>query len=96
MVYRNGKEILPAELLSELQKYVQGEAIYIPKQEPRRAGWGELSGARDSIRSRNREIWSMYREGVSVADLVQRFHLSEDSIKKIIQQFPKQSNCLSK
>ncbi len=86
MIYKNGKEILPAELLTELQKYVQGEIIYIPKREPERAGWGQLNGTRDHIRSRNREICSLYHGGLSVAELIRRFHLSEDSIKKIINR----------
>lgn len=84
MIYKNGKDILPAELLVELQKYVQGELIYIPKKEPIRAGWGELNGARATLRSRNQEIYKLYQEGLPVADLIRRFHLSEDSIKKII------------
>lgn len=84
MIYKNGKEILPAELLIELQKYVQGELIYIPKKEPTRAGWGQLNGTRATIRLRNREICKLYTEGLPVPDLIRRFHLSEDSIKKII------------
>jgi Mor family transcriptional regulator len=68
----------------ELQNYVQGELIYIPKKEPIRAGWGQLNGARATLRIRNREIRELYTEGLPVADLIQRFHLSEDSIKKII------------
>lgn len=30
MKYRNSAEVIPAELLDEIQKYVQGEYIYIP------------------------------------------------------------------
>ena len=29
MKYRNSAEVIPAELLEEIQKYVQGEYIYI-------------------------------------------------------------------
>ena len=39
MGYKNGKDVLPCELLQELQKYVQGELIYIPKEDNVRAGW---------------------------------------------------------
>ena len=37
MKYKNANSILPAELIESIQKYVQGEYIYIPikeKQEP--------------------------------------------------------------
>ena len=30
--YINGKNVLPKELLEEIQKYVEGEIIYIPKK----------------------------------------------------------------
>ncbi len=90
VIYKNGKEILPAELLKELQKYVQGELIYIPKPEPARAGWGELNGTRDSLSLRNREICGLYQEGWPLAELVLRFHLSEDSIRKIIRRTKRQ------
>jgi hypothetical protein len=38
MSYKNGKDFLPASLLKQLQDYIQGEIIYIPKKEQKRAG----------------------------------------------------------
>ncbi len=87
MSYKNGREILPAELLAELQTFVQGELIYIPKKETNRAGWGEINGARNSIRKRNRKIYNLYRSGWSIEKLINYFHLSEDSVKKIVSRF---------
>ncbi|WP_390620616.1 hypothetical protein [Oceanobacillus picturae] len=46
MQYKNGKEVLPPNLLKEMQKYIQGELIYIPKKKSQRAGWGEVNGSR--------------------------------------------------
>ena len=89
MIYKNGKDILPAKLLQELQQYVQGELIYIPKAESSRAGWGECNGTRAGISIRNREIYGLYQEGVSIEELITRFHLSEDSVKKIIHHCKK-------
>jgi Mor family transcriptional regulator len=82
--YKNGKEILPAELLKELQRYIQGELIYIPTLEAERKGWGENNGTRDSIRKRNMDIHRLYKEGFSIDELMGKFHLSEESIRKII------------
>lgn len=84
MSYKNGKDYLPPSLLKELQNYIQGELVYIPKLEQKRAGWGENNGTRKLIEKRNREIYQMYKGGASVVELIQRFHLSEDSIRKII------------
>lgn len=82
--YKNGRDVLPPELLKELQQHIQGELIYIPKKNNQRIGWGELSGTRKMISHRNQEIYHLYTEGRSVEDLQQVYHLSEDSIRKVI------------
>nr|WP_297769437.1 CD3324 family protein [uncultured Butyrivibrio sp.] len=57
MKYENAKDILPASLLREVQKYAEGKAIYIPKRE-RSKGWGEASGYREKLNKRNALICS--------------------------------------
>ncbi|MFC5449587.1 CD3324 family protein [Paenibacillus aestuarii] len=84
MSYKNGKDVLPPNLLKQLQEYIQGEIVYIPKKEQKRAGWGENNGTRVIIERRNREIYRMYQNGSTVMELIKVFHLSEDSIRKII------------
>ena len=90
MRYKNGKEILPSELLKELQKYIQGELIYIPTMETERKGWGECNGTRESIRTRNFEIYKRYKEGCSIDQLISYYNLSEESIRKIICKINKE------
>lgn len=82
--YKNGKDVLPPRLLQELQTYIQGELLYIPKPNRSRALWGELSGTRNSIANRNEEIYRQYRSGSTVGDLATSYHLSEESIRKIV------------
>jgi Mor family transcriptional regulator len=84
MGYKNGRDFLPASLLKQLQDYIQGEIIYIPKKEQTRAGWGENNGTRQTIQRRNYEIYRLYENGSTVLELIQTYHLSEDSIRKII------------
>lgn len=84
MQYKNAKEVLPPSLLEEMQKYIQGDLIYIPKAKKERAAWGEVSGSRALIKKRNEEIFRLYNDGESFEELEQRFHLSIDSIRKII------------
>jgi hypothetical protein len=43
MKYRKASDILPDELLREVQKYIEGEALYIPKGNARKK-WGRLRG----------------------------------------------------
>lgn len=83
LCYKNGKDILPKELLNELQKYIQGETIYIPKTEERKA-WGESNGTRIAIRNRNLEIYRLYKSGIKINELSDKYNLSDDSIRKII------------
>jgi len=84
LIYKNGREVLPPSLLQELQRYVGGELIYIPKLSERRARWGEVSGTRKLLAERNREICRLHSGGMTVAELEAKFHLSTESIRKII------------
>jgi Mor family transcriptional regulator len=82
--YKNGKDVLPPDLLCEIQKYTCGELLYIPKREEIRASWGQLSGSKEQVNRRNVRIAQSYREGKSVSDLIDEYCLSEASIRKII------------
>lgn len=84
MGYKNAKDILPPELIKEIQKYVRGERIYIPQIENTRTDWGSKSGLRQEITFRNKEIKNKYKEGLSVEELSELFCLGSESIKKII------------
>ena len=84
MRYRNGKDVLPPELLDEIQKYLCGELLYVPKRDEARAAWGELSGSRNQVQMRNVRIAARYQSGVPIAELIDEFCLSEASIRKII------------
>lgn len=95
MNYRNGKDILPTELLKELQKYIQGELIYIPKKDEGRAAWGEMNGTRVLIDKRNREIYRLYKTGTDIESLGESYNLSEDSIRKIIFKTKRQLESIS-
>lgn len=84
MSYRNAKNILPPDLLEQVQKYVQGEQIYIPQKINQRSRWGKKNGAIKNISFRNKEILAKHQEGLSYEELSQIFFLSTESIRKII------------
>ena len=83
MAYRNAQEIFPEGLLKQIQRYVSGETIYIPAGEERKA-WGETSGYQRYIRERNEEIRSAFAKGLSIEELMDKYALSYDSIKRIV------------
>ena len=84
MRYVNAHEVLPEELLMEIQKYVQGDLIYIPKPEKERIQWGVLSGERQRLQKRNEQIKKQFQNGVALQELAGQYHLSIETIKKII------------
>ena len=80
----NAGSLLPKELLSEIQKYVQGRALYIPKPIHAHKKWGDNTQSKTATSARNREIRALFRGGLGIAMLAQRFFLSPESIKKIV------------
>lgn len=56
MKYINASKVLPEQLIKEIQKYVQGETLYIPKEETTYRNWGSLSGGRQLLDQRNAAI----------------------------------------
>jgi len=83
MKYENAKDILPAKLLEEVQKYAGGKLIYIPKEEKTK-GWGEASGYREKLNKRNAAICSRYSSGKSIMEIAEEFFLSPETIKKLV------------
>lgn len=84
MKYVKADTVLPDILVREIQKYVQGEYIYIPAESKKRKKWGENSGNRQYIKNRNETIKRRYKNGDKIVKLAEEFFLSAASIKKII------------
>lgn len=82
--YVKVQTVLPDSLIKEIQKYINGEYIYIPSRGDTRKKWGEASGTRDYIRNRNEDIKSKHKNGQTVLNLAEEFFLSVDTIKKIV------------
>ena len=83
--YKNAADILPARLLRELQRHLQGELLYIPVRGTRRP-WGERSGSRRELSLRNKEICARYDRGESLEALAARYHLSVETLRKIVRR----------
>jgi len=82
--YVKATAILPEALIAEIQKYVQGEAIYIPKPEAAYQKWGTRSGGRKLLDDRNRTIKHSFQNGSTIAQLAEDYFLSVETIKKIV------------
>ncbi len=83
MKYINAADILPEKLLKQLQTYIDGELLYIPKAS-NKLEWGTASGSRLFYKERNEEIQRLYKEGYSMEELAKEYNLAYSTIKKII------------
>lgn len=83
MRYRNASDILPDDLLKEVQRYAAGQTLYFPKDKARKP-WGEESGARRYFQQRNEEIRQKYLQKVSIDRLADEYCLSVETVRKIV------------
>ena len=91
MSYIKATDVLPEEVLDLIQKYVEGEYIYIPKRECNRKLWGETTKSKKETSARNADIYKIYEEGVSVKILSEMYYLSSKSIQKIVLKIKKEN-----
>ena len=85
MSYIKAQEVLPEDLIRQIQEYVDGVYIYIPRKPGTRHIWGEETGYRNELIERNERIRNDYIAGESVTILSRKYHLSEKSIRRILQ-----------
>ena len=86
MGYIKAQNVLPEEVVKLIQKYVDGEYLYIPRKKGNEKSWGEKNGTRSSLKERNTEIFHRYISGENVGELSKEYYLSEKSIRRIINQ----------
>ena len=86
MGYRKAEEILPMEIIELIQKYVDGENIYIPRKANGRREWGNKTLIRQELEDRNYQIFHDYQKGYTVQELSIRYFLSEKSIQRILHK----------
>ncbi len=86
MSYVKATDVLPKEVLDLIQKYVEGEYLYIPKKEGNRKTWGQTTKSKEKTSSRNADIYKIYEEGVSAKVLSEMYYLSLKSIQRIISK----------
>lgn len=80
--YKNAADVLPEDLLKQLQQYAAGDILYVPSPEKRQS-WGS-SGTREHYEKRNADIRRLYNHGSSITVIADQFHLSPETIRKII------------
>ena len=86
MSYIKAEEILPEELIRQIQQYADGVYLYIPRKPGTRHPWGQDTAYKAELNIRNSRIRKDHDDGHSIAALSQKYHLSEKSIRRILQK----------
>lgn len=86
MSVQNPIDLLPAELLEQLQEYVEGRVIYIPKKPSSKMHWGEKTDTKKVLAFRNSQICSDFRDGLDIRQLSEKYFLAEKSVQRILRQ----------
>ena len=94
MKYKNIRDILPPELVEEIQKYIQGESVYIPKKDKKIHK--TPTEYKIELEKRNARIYKMHLEGMSNSKLAQNFSLAQSSIRRILIEQRKRFEIMSK
>ena len=85
MGYVQALEVLPADLIEQIQEYVDGQVLYIPKMKSKKCKWGEKTDTRTHLKERNFELYKEYKNGATVYELSERYYLNPKSIQRIIR-----------
>ena len=85
MSYIKAENVLPEELIRQIQEYTDGAYLSIPRKPGTRHTWGQETAYKGELKQRNDRIRSDYAAGVSVVALSVRYFLSEKSIRRILQ-----------
>lgn len=86
MSYQNSIELLPKELIEQVQKYIDGKVIYIPKKQKNKKHWGENTDTKQVLASRNSQICLERQNGMTIKQLSEKYYLTEKSIQRILRQ----------
>ena len=87
MSYVKADDVLPKMLVEEIQKYVDGQLIYIPRKNENSLSWGEKNGTRERLAERNQAIVHRYYSGETIAELSEVYYLSGKRIQGIIHEY---------
>ena len=87
MRYSKASDVFPAELIEEIQKYIDGEYVYIPRRKLSRRNWGDNTRTRSEIHARNQQILREYQSGDGYRVLARRYFLAEKTVAAIVRRY---------
>ena len=85
MSYIKAENVLPQDLIRQIQEYADGVYIYIPRKPGTRHAWGQKTDYKAELKLRNDAIREDYLRGMRIPALSLKYSLSEKSIRRILQ-----------
>ena len=85
MGYMRAEDILPKEVLELVQKYADGQTIYIPRKSDCHKSWGAGTETKKDLMIRNERMYEEYQSGTTIIELSERYFLTEKSVQRIIR-----------
>lgn len=82
--YVNAEQVLPSQLLEQVQRYAAGKLLYVPQTQEMARPWGEGTGQRSYYRKRNQMIRNKHAYGEGIPQLAREYCLSPETVKKIV------------
>lgn len=89
MGYIKAQDILPEDVLTLVQRYVDGQMLYIPRRPGQHKSWGAGTQTREDLQDRNQKIYAGHMSGMTVTELSGEYFLTEKSIQRIIRNYKK-------
>ena len=84
MRYIKAADVLPEELLREVQRYADGAYLYIPRSQENRLSWGDRTRSKEETAQRNRDIYARFPAGEGPRELAGAYFLTEKTVRRII------------
>lgn len=86
MGYVQALEVLPKDLIEQIQEYIDGQVIYIPKSKANRCKWGQKTDTKAYFKERNAEIYHYFKNGMTILELSEKYFLTSKSIQRILRK----------
>ena len=70
MSYPKIYEVLPKDIILQIQDYIEGEVIYIPKRSENKKSWGDCTDTKEILSLRNKKIYYDYARNMQKRDWI--------------------------
>jgi Mor family transcriptional regulator len=86
MRYLKAQNILDEKMVEAIQQHIDGVYLYIPRKVDNKKPWGEISGIKQELIERNREIYNEFMNGIPISTIAESYYLTEFTIRRIIKE----------